>query len=127
MNRTLVLSALALVLASATLAQEKYSASEAKQHIGETASVCGNVASAHYAPRTKGRPAFLNLDEAYPKQIFTILIWGSARSNCGEPESRYANKKVCVTGVIKDSRGSPRLSPSSQARSKFKDSVGGCK
>src|SRR6516162_1378379 len=78
---------------------------EAKNHVGERATVCGKVASTHYAARTKGSPTFLNLDEPYPNQIFTILIWGSDRAKFGDPESKYGNKKVCVTGLIKDYRG----------------------
>lgn len=84
-------------------------AAEAKNHIGEKATVCGNVVSTHYAARTKGNPTFLNLDEPYPKQIFTILIWGSDRSKFGDPEAKYGNKRVCVTGLIKDYKGVPEV------------------
>jgi hypothetical protein len=83
----------------------RLTSAEAKNHVGERATVCGNVVSAHYAARTKGNPTFLNLDEPYPRQIFTILIWGSDRPKFGDPENKYANKKVCVTGTIKDYRG----------------------
>jgi hypothetical protein len=51
----------------------------------------------------------LNLDEPYPRQIFTILIWGSDRAKFGDPESKFENKKVCVTGTIKDYRGVPEM------------------
>jgi hypothetical protein len=37
------------------------------------------------------------------------LIWGSDRSKFGDPEAKYANKKVCVTGLIKDYRGVPEI------------------
>lgn len=84
-------------------------ATEAKNHVGERATVCGQVVSTHYAARTKGGPTFLNLDEPYPRQIFTILIWGSDRAKFGDPESKYGNKKVCVTGLIKDYRGVPEV------------------
>jgi hypothetical protein len=47
-------------------AQKSLTATEARAHIGETASVCGVVASTHYSNRTKGEPTFLNLDEPYP-------------------------------------------------------------
>lgn len=87
----------------------RLTSAQAKNHIGERATVCGNVVSAHYAARTKGNPTFLNLDESYPKQIFTILIWGSDRSKFGDPENKYANKKVCVTGTIKDYKGVPEV------------------
>jgi micrococcal nuclease len=84
-------------------------ATEAKNHVGERATVCGQVVSTHYAARTKGSPTFLNLDEPYPRQIFTILIWGSDRAKFGDPESKYGNKKVRVTGLIKDYRGVPEV------------------
>ena len=45
------------------------SASEAASHVGETASVCGNFASATYASGSKGSPTLLNLDEPYPRHI----------------------------------------------------------
>ena len=73
------------------------------------AAVCGQVVSAHYAAGTKGSPTFLNLDEPYPRQIFTILIWGSDRAKFGDPESKYGNKKVCVTGLLKDYKGVPEV------------------
>jgi hypothetical protein len=82
---------------------------QAKNHIGENGTVCGTVVSTHYAARTKGNPTFLNLDEPYPNQIFTILIWGSDRSKFGNPETKYENKKVCATGLIKDYRGVPEI------------------
>jgi len=87
----------------------RLTSAEAKNHVGQNATICGHVASTHYAPRTKGSPTFLNLDEPYPNQIFTVLIWGSARSKFGAPESKYSNKSICVTGSIKDYRGVPEI------------------
>ena len=85
------------------------SPAEAKNHIGEKATVCGKVASTHYAVRTKGSPTFINLGEPYPNQIFTILIWGSDRSKFGSPESTYVDKTICVSGQIKEYRGVPEV------------------
>ena len=51
---------------------------EAAKHIGESATVCGLVAIVRTATGSKGSPTFVNLDKAYPSQVFTILIWGSA-------------------------------------------------
>jgi len=82
---------------------------EAKNHIGERITVCGNVVSTHYSARTKGNPTFLNLDEPYPRQIFTILIWGSDRPKFGDPEAKYGQKSVCVTGLLKDYKGVPEV------------------
>ena len=51
-----------LLLASSTLAQtNKITAAEAKDHAGEVRTVCGKVASTHFASKTKGEPTFLNL------------------------------------------------------------------
>ena len=107
--RLLSTSLLVVLLSAPVLAQKKLSTAEAKDHVGETATVCGNVVSTHYAVRSKGSPTFLNLDEPYPRQVFTILIWGSDRSKFGDPEAKFRDKKVCVTGLIKDYRGVPEI------------------
>lgn len=99
-----------LLSATTAFAQSAHlTPSEAKKHMGERATVCGKVVSAHYAARTKGSPTFLNLDEPYPGQVFTILIWGNDRSKFGDPESKYDGKNVCVTGLIKDYKGVPEI------------------
>ena len=98
-----------LLLPSLVAAQTTIPATEAKNHIGERTTVCGQVMSTHYAAKTKGSPTFLNLDEPYPRQIFTILIWGNDRTKFGDPETKYGNKRVCVTGLIKDYKGVPEV------------------
>jgi len=85
-------------------------AAQAADHVGETATVCGVVASARYAASTRGQPTFLNLDQPYPNQVFTVLIWGSARSAFPRaPEAVYQAKRICVTGRIDAYRGSPQI------------------
>ena len=88
---------------------QKITAAEAKNHISDRVTVCGKVASTHYAKNSKGEPTFLNLDEPYPKEIFTILIWGSDRGKFGTPESEYKALQVCVTGKITSYRGVPEI------------------
>jgi DNA/RNA endonuclease YhcR with UshA esterase domain len=97
-------------------------AADAKNHIGETATVCGKVVSTHYATRSRSQPTFLNLDEPYPHQIFTIVIWGSDRAKFGAPESTYQGKLVCVTGRIKEYRGAPEVIASEPAQIKLQSS-----
>jgi hypothetical protein len=104
----------ALVLASVVaigplLAQQKLSASDAKDHIGEKATVCGSVVSTHYAPGTKGQPTFLNLDKPYPNRVLTVMMWGENRSKFGTPESAYKGKRICVTGKITEYRRVPEI------------------
>jgi hypothetical protein len=82
---------------------------QAKNHLGENATVCGVVASTKYL-ESKGRsPTLLNLDKPYPQQPFTIVIWGADRAKFGKPEETYANKRVCVTGTITEFRGTPEI------------------
>ena len=76
------------------------SADQASGHVGENVTVCGIVASADYATHAKGQPTFLNLDKAYPHQIFTVVIWGSDRPKFGAPEKALSGKRICATGVI---------------------------
>jgi hypothetical protein len=76
----------------------------AAQHVGQTGTVCGVVASAHYAAHSRGQPTFLNLDRPYPHPVFTALVWGEDRAKFGQPE-QLEGRRVCVTGMIKRYRG----------------------
>ena len=100
-----------LIIVSASIAQEhSISPADAQKYIGEKKTVCGMVASATYAVRTKGQPTFLNLDQPYPNQIFTVLIWGSDRKKFSDPpETFYKGKTICVTGPIKSFKGKPEI------------------
>jgi hypothetical protein len=88
---------------------KKLAAVEAKDHIGEKATVCGKVASTRYAATTRGKPTFLNLDKPYPSQVFTVLIWGESRAKFGAPEEQYRGKQICVTGTITEYRKGPEI------------------
>ncbi len=100
------LAVIATLLLFAAIGQT-LTASQAKAHEGETATVCGSVASEHAAMRSRGEPTFINLDAAYPNQVFTILVWGEDRPKIGAlpPEG----SRVCATGVIQDYRGVPEI------------------
>ena len=107
--RWFALSIFVALFALPTLAQKKYSTAEAKEHFGDTATVCGAVVSTRYADSTKGQPTFLNLDKPYPNHVFTIVIWGNDRSKFGTPEKDYDRKRVCVTGKITAYAGLPEI------------------
>lgn len=107
------LSCWVFVLGSLLLALESDAATltamQAKDHVGETATVCGRVASATFAARLNGAPTFLNLDKPYPDPLFTVVIWGSDRPKFRQPEVDYRGKRLCVTGSIKIFRGRPEI------------------
>jgi hypothetical protein len=95
----IVAFALATLIIQPALAQKKLSAAEAKDHVGETATVCGNVVNTRYAASTKGQPTFLNLDKAYPNHVFTAAIWGNSRSKFGTPEDDPVKNPPLLPGT----------------------------
>jgi hypothetical protein len=108
--KVFVLTAISLTVASIVHAQTAHlTSADAKNHVGEKATVCGKVVSTHFASGSKGQPTFLNLDEPYPKETFTILIWGSDWPKFGKPEDTYRGKDVCVTGKITSHKGVPEI------------------
>jgi len=80
---------------------------QAKDHVGETATVCGMVADARY--QTGSHVTFLNFDKPYPNHTFTGFIPGESRGKFGTPEKEYLNQEACVTGKIQDYRGKPEI------------------
>ena len=108
-TRAFAILVVVVLWAALGLAQTSISAAEAKNHIGERATVCGEVAGVHYAARSRGNPTFINLDKPYPNQIFTVLIWGSDRPKFGDPEEAYRSKHICVTGKMSDYKGVPEI------------------
>ena len=98
-----------LISAFAFTAEDKtINAQEAAKHVGEYKTVCGKVVSTFYHKKGRAQQTYLNIDKAYPNQIFTILIWGSDRKYFdGAPEAIYRDKDVCVDGKISSYKGGP--------------------
>ena len=85
---------------------QSLTASQAKDHVGETATVCGLIASENTASGSHGSPTFINLDKPYPNQIFTVLIWGSDRAAVGPvPKTGH----LCAKGTLSLYRGVPEI------------------
>jgi len=80
---------------------------QAKAHEGETGTVCGKVAGERTATSSKGEPTFINLDAAYPNQVFTILVWGDDRKAVGDLP--HVGTRICVSGIIQDYKGVPEV------------------
>ncbi len=100
--------------ASRTAAQSRPSSrittGQARQHIGETTTVCGLVAGAKYVDSLSGRPTFLDFDRPYPEQSFEVVIWGPDRAKFkAPPEAECSGKTVCVTGLITEYRGKVQI------------------
>jgi hypothetical protein len=104
-----VCSALLLcACATSSASSDKITAAQAKDYVGKQATVCGIVASANFAARSKRQPTFLNLDKPYPDHIFTAVIWIEDRAKFGTPET-LKGKRVCVSGLIESYQGKPQI------------------
>jgi hypothetical protein len=105
----MMILALLLNLGLAAHAADSITTAQAKDFVGKTATVCGVVASATYIQKGKDQPTLLNLDQAYPKQIFTVVILGKDRKKFGRPEKDFAKKKLCATGAVTAFKDLPQI------------------
>jgi hypothetical protein len=86
--------------------QPTLSAIEAAQHVGENRTVCGEIVNTYTAATSHGTPTFIDLDQAYPHQIFDLVIWGDNKEAVGH----FPDKgKVCASGTIVLYRGRPEI------------------
>jgi DNA/RNA endonuclease YhcR with UshA esterase domain len=74
---------------------------EALEHLGETNTVCGTIASTKYAVSSPGNPTYLNFDRPGPDRGCSVVIAESSRGRFkAAPEKTFRGKWVCVTGLI---------------------------
>ena len=81
-------------------------AADAKNHIGEQATVCGLVANKRVASQSQGTPTFVDLDKPYPNQSLTVLVWERDKGNVG---LLPGSGQLCVTGQIVQYRGKAEI------------------
>jgi len=82
---------------------------QAKQYVNSNkkVTVCGTVVSTH---KSRNNHVFINLDKAFPNQIFSITIWSSNIVNFSyKPEQELTGKKICVNGKIIEYEGTPAM------------------
>jgi hypothetical protein len=106
-SRLLAVLSVVGLWASATAAAS-LNPEDAAGHIGETATVCGVVASAKYEAEAKSQPTLLDLGKSYPIAVFTAVVYGDHRQKLGTAETSLRGKRICVTGKISDYHGSRR-------------------
>ncbi len=99
--------AAALLLFASIGQSQTITAAQAREHDGQTATVCGIAQNEHTASTTRGKPTFIDLDSSFPYQIFSILVWDDDRPNVGELP--HTGSRVCVSGLINYYHGVPRI------------------
>jgi hypothetical protein len=85
---------------------------DAKNHIGETAIVCGKAVDAKistYGIGGHGKPVTFDIDQAEPNQVFYFVTFGKPGDNPEEAVSAYQGKRVCVTGKISTAASGPYI------------------
>jgi hypothetical protein len=106
MKRFIHLAVATVFLSSLLLKAQVLTSAEAKDHVGESATVCGLIASENTATSSRGTPTFVNLDQPYPHQVFAVLIWGSDKAAVGQvPKTGH----ICAKGTISLYRGVPEI------------------
>lgn len=92
------------------LPKNHFNTVQAKLYSGknERIEVCGTVVSTKLS--SKGN-VFLNLDKAFPNQIFTVSIFKDNLSNFSyAPHEELVGKTICVSGKVNDFNGTPSMS-----------------
>jgi hypothetical protein len=87
-------------------AQGTLSTDQAKNHIGEAATVCGIVVSLHYGG---GGRTFVYFDKDWPHEIFTVSIRAKDWDKLSPKPDSWKGKQVCVTGAIRLYYGAPDI------------------
>ena len=74
---------------------------------GKKVTICGKVVSTKLS---KNGHTFLNLDQAFPNQIFSATIWKSNSIHFSFPTHiKLKDKYVCLEGKITDNKGTPTM------------------
>lgn len=102
--------AFVLLLTVAAAAQKEVKAEEVAQHVGDSVSVTGKVYGGRYFPNSEGAPTLLNIGAAYPNQLYTVVIRGTARKEfAGVPERDLLDKNIRVSGRVEMYKGKPQV------------------
>ncbi len=121
--KILVLTVAILAMAGRSEANSEYTAAEAGQHVGETATVTDKVDRVNKAG---GGNTFINLGGHDRGSQFTIFISGKDAEAVGDM-SKYQGKTVSITGTITTFKDKPQIqvTAASQITEKEEGASGG--
>jgi len=114
---TVAVATAILIMASSASSAASFTTAEDANHVGENATVCGQVASAHYAPSMKAKPTFLNLDKPYPNQVFTQSSLAPTGRSSARPRCRCRARASASPAKSSFIGASPRSSSTTTTRS----------
>ena len=101
---------LGFLISSASYAQKEIKLEEVDKHVGDSVTVTGKVYGGRFFPNGEGAPTLLNLGAAYPNQLLTVVMRGSARKEFpGVPERDLLDQEVRVSGKVDLYKGKPQI------------------
>jgi len=80
---------------------------EVLKHEGELVVVEGCVASATLMENINGKPLFINMFDPYPRNLFSVVIWGQDQAYF-LLAAGYDKKKVRISGMVEKSKTKER-------------------
>jgi hypothetical protein len=98
------------LITSAAFAQKEIKLEEVDKHVGDSVTVSGKVYGGRHFPNGEGAPTLLNLGAAYPNQLLTVVIRGTARKEfSGVPERDLQDQEIRVSGKVDLYKGKPQI------------------
>jgi micrococcal nuclease len=98
-----------LLAAAAVNAADPLDPADAIDHIGEEATVCGEVTGAKFSSHRKRKPTFIDFGPPHPNHVFTALIWGEYRDKFDYVPESLLGRTICVSGTITEHKGRPEI------------------
>ena len=101
---------LGFLISSAAFSQKEIKLEEVDKHVGDSVTLTGKVYGGRFFPNGEGAPTLLNLGAAYPNQLLTVVIRGTARKEfSGAPERDLVDQEVRVSGKVDLYKGKPQM------------------
>lgn len=96
-------------ISATELPKGHFNTEQARIKVGQTVTIVGKVVSTKFLD--KSQSTFLNLDQSFPNQLFTVFIWKDGRRNFSyKPEEELEGKYIAVTGKVElDKNGLPGI------------------
>lgn len=82
---------------------------EVIKHEGELISVEGCIVGTSLRSETNGKPLFINLFDPYPRNLFSVIIWGDDQHKFLSA-AEYTQKMVRITGRLEKGKNGGRPS-----------------
>lgn len=99
------------------LPKNAFNTVQARSHYDSKIKVCGTVIGVH---KSRKGHVYLNIDRAFPEQLFSVNIWKDNLVNFSyNPADYLLNDKICVKGFVQKKYGRPATSVDNEKQITF--------